>query len=193
MRLIETKNNDSFIRQSLIDPIMCDKIINYFEENKNLQERGVLGDDQFIDLDIKDSYDLTLSPDDSIAIEYSKHLNFCTREYIFNYWEALDVASEPYSISGMNIQKYPPGGGFKRSHYESATYNMSHRILVYMTYLNDCDGGTYFPYQNIEIKPKKGLTIIWPATFTHLHKGVTDYNKTKYIITGWFSFVDSNK
>ena len=57
-----------------------------------------------------------------------------------------------------------------------------------MTYLNDVDdGGTEFLYQNLITPAEKGLTLIWPAGFTHTHRGVVSQTKTKYIATGWYS------
>ncbi len=58
-----------------------------------------------------------------------------------------------------------------------------------MTFLNDVDdGGTEFKYQNLTIPAKKGLTLIWPAPWTHTHRGQVSNTKTKYIITGWYNF-----
>ena len=59
-----------------------------------------------------------------------------------------------------------------------------------MTYLNDViDGGeTEWYYQNIKIKPERGLTVIWPSDWTFTHRGNTSPTQTKYIATGWFNF-----
>ena len=59
-----------------------------------------------------------------------------------------------------------------------------------MTYLNDInDGGeTEFLYQNIKIKPRKGLTLIWPADWTFTHRGNFAPSEEKYIVTGWFNY-----
>jgi len=38
------------------------------------------------------------------------------------------------------------------------------------------------------VQPRKGLTLIWPADWTHHHRGVVSPTQEKYIITGWFSF-----
>ena len=63
------------------------------------------------------------------------------------------------------------------------------RHLVFMTFLNDVEnGGTEFKYQNLTIPAKKGLTLIWPAPWTHTHKGQVSNTQTKYIITGWYNF-----
>ena len=62
-----------------------------------------------------------------------------------------------------------------------------------MTYLNNVnDGGeTQWKYQKIETKPVQGDTVIWPADWTHTHKGCVSKTETKYIITGWYSFNDN--
>ena len=63
------------------------------------------------------------------------------------------------------------------------------RCLVYMTYLNDVNnGGTDFKFQNLTTPAKKGLTVIWPSDWTHLHKGQVSQTDTKYIITGWLNY-----
>ena len=60
-----------------------------------------------------------------------------------------------------------------------------------MTYLNDVpDGGTMFKYQKIITPAKKGSTVIWPAGFTHTHKGQISHTKEKFIVTGWWSLID---
>ena len=60
-----------------------------------------------------------------------------------------------------------------------------------MTYLNDVDDGgeTYFPNQSLKVSPKKGLTLFWPAGVDYPHKGLTSNTQTKYIATGWISFL----
>ena len=61
-----------------------------------------------------------------------------------------------------------------------------------MTYLNDVEegGSTYFSHYDLEIQPRKGLTLIWPAEWTHAHRGNILKEGSKYIITGWISFAN---
>ena len=70
--------------------------------------------------------------------------------------------------------------------YKSSTL---HRVFAWMTYLNDVDvkdgGTTYFNHYDLEVQPKKGLTLIWPAEWTHAHKGNLLQANSKYIITGY--------
>ena len=61
-----------------------------------------------------------------------------------------------------------------------------------MTYLNDVspeDGGSaIFTHYGLELQPQKGQTLIWPAEWTHAHKGSILKGNSKYIITGWMHF-----
>ena len=92
-----------------------------------------------------------------------------------------------------NLQKYPVGGGFKVWHCENDVKSMLNydRCLVFMTYLNDVeDGGTEFFHQHLSTPAKKGLTLIWPAYWTHTHRGIVSRLKEKYIVTGWINFIN---
>ena len=75
---------------------------------------------------------------------------------------------------------------------ERDSLNSLHRIFAWMTYLNDVDikdgGSTFFSHYGLEIQPRKGLTLIWPAEWTHAHKGNLLKADNKYIITGWMHF-----
>ena len=37
------------------------------------------------------------------------------------------------------------------------------------------------------VQPRKGLTVIWPADWTHTHRGVPSPSQDKYIATGWYN------
>ena len=63
------------------------------------------------------------------------------------------------------------------------------RVLAWMVYLNDVtDGGeTAFPTQGKKFSPRAGDVLIWPAYWTHPHRGIVSESQVKYIATGWFS------
>ena len=67
---------------------------------------------------------------------------------------------------------------------------ISQRVLAWMIYLNNVtDGGyTEFPDQRKKFQPRVGDILIWPAYFTHPHRGIVSNTQTKYIATGWFNF-----
>jgi uncharacterized membrane protein len=46
---------------------------------------------------------------------------------------------------------------------------------------------TTFNHYNLDVKPVTGLTLIWPAEWTHAHQGHVITKGSKYIITGWLN------
>lgn len=90
----------------------------------------------------------------------------------------------------FQVQKYHPGDYYNVLHCENGGRSFSiNRVLGFMTYLNTIDeAGTHFPEQNFTSKAEQGLTLIWPAYFTHPHIGLPACRDTKIIITGWFTF-----
>ena len=90
----------------------------------------------------------------------------------------------------FNIQKYKPDQAYHHWHSETSCIESGKRHLVFMTYLNDVkNGGTEFYYfPDLKIQARKGLTLIWPAGWTHPHRGVVNNELEKYIITGWMVF-----
>ena len=174
---------ENFIRIYKVDKKICDNLINYHKLNLEYKRKGITANG--LDLDVKDSIDVNF-------------YNQSTNKHITNFFNVLSVCITKYS-SEFNInfplitdtlnllQYYPKNGGFKVFHYENGNPVSSYRRLVYMLYLNTVkNGGTEFKYQNITLEAIKGNLVIWPAEFTHLHKGVISKDKEKYIATGWF-------
>jgi hypothetical protein len=90
----------------------------------------------------------------------------------------------------FKMQKTKLREGYHIWHYESSTREISHRLLTWMLYLNDVEEGgeTEFLYQSMRVKPKQGTLLIWPAAFTHTHRGNPPLSNEKYIVTGWTEF-----
>ena len=42
----------------------------------------------------------------------------------------------------------------------------------------------------LKIKPKKGLSLVWPADWTFTHRGNSAPSEEKYIVTGWFNYLE---
>ncbi len=79
------------------------------------------------------------------------------------------------------------GGGFHDWHYENPGLQSSPRKLVAQVYLNTIEEGgeTEFLYINKRIKAKQGTLILFPASFTHTHRGNPPIGQDKYIMTTW--------
>ena len=89
------------------------------------------------------------------------------------------------------LQKTNPTEGYHDWHSETNNIACANRTLVWSVYFNDLDdsGETEFLYQKKKIKPKAGRVLIFPGSFTHLHRGNPPY-KSKYIATGWLASND---
>lgn len=175
------------------------------------KEPGGVGDGE-TNLNVKNSMDLKFSPEflrdqkripgfaeeKRLMNNYVFELNLCFANYAEDL--CLDVPELKQDgnksnfdhcnfFEGINLQYYAPGGGFYANHYERGFPNYLNREYVYMTYLNDVpNGGTYFYYQDKTIEAKKGRTLIWPAHYTHIHRGQISKTHEKYIMTGWMGF-----
>ncbi len=183
---------------------LCDRYIETFEKSK-LTHRGYAysTDDGTID-GTKKSTDITFTP------EFLDNLNGATEEgwgelmgelhpklysgvrsYVDKF-PGLDSMNEFGLVDSYNMQRYLPGEGFYKWHCENMGGPKSiARCFVWMIYLNDVeDGGTEFLYQKHTEKAEAGKFVIWPAYYTHMHRGEISYTKTKYILTGWYMFYE---
>jgi len=123
--------------------------------------------------------------------QFTETLIFQINEYV-NIHTFLKNVYAPWTIcENFHIQKYLPGECYHAEHMEHGNEEpYSLRLLAWMVYLNtieDC-GGTKWPQQNFESKAIMGDLYIWPAGWTHSHYGIPS-SETKYIATGWCSFV----
>jgi len=98
--------------------------------------------------------------------------------------------SERHSNYSFKIQKTKIGGGYHLWHNESSSRLYCNRLLTWSLYLNNVDEGgeTEFLYQHIRVKPEQGTLVIWPAAFTHTHRGNPPLSNEKYIVTGWTEY-----
>jgi hypothetical protein len=109
-------------------------------------------------------------------------------QYSSNF--AVLKTSGNHNNFSYKVQKTLIGGGYHIWHYESDSRDKCHRLLAWTLYLNDVEEGgeTEFLYQHIRLKPKQGTLVIWPAAFTHTHRGNPPLSNDKYIVTGWTEF-----
>ena len=114
-----------------------------------------------------------------------KSLSLYTKRYPF--LKSGSNCCEYHLTSLYNFQKYTDGEGYYKLHCEQGPL-APYRMLVWSLYLNDAKSGTEFPTQKKVVKPKAGRMAIWPASWTHPHRGVTPNKGLKYIITGWWNF-----
>lgn len=193
IEISNSSNNPNFIGSWILnDTEMCDEIVNFFESNPSDQSAGAIGGG--VDESQKKTMDISIKPKQlqeekyKIFNTYIKNVVNCFNDYK-EQWPFLNSIKD-MEIGTFNLQKYSPGGHFSAIHTERDSSSNMHRVLAFMTYLNDVEegGDTSFHFYNINVKPKKGKTIIWPAEWTHAHAGNLVKQGSKYIVTGWIQF-----
>ena len=186
----------NFIGSWMIEPpSLCDELITYFESNIAKQHIGVTGGGS--DLSVKDRMDIAIAPNqldlpgNEVFKLYINSLFTCYKDYLVQ-WPFLAQIAQNLEMGNFNLGRYLRGQHLQKMHTERDSLGNLHRVLAWMTYLNDVDEGgeTCFSHYGLNIKPRKGLTTIWPAEWTHAHKGNVLLGESKYMITGWLTFSD---
>ena len=121
---------------------------------------------------------------DNLSMEFLPKI----KEYVSEYLKKFSVlGQEKLLIYDTKAKKIPIGGGFHNWHYENTGLQVSARKLVIQLYLNTIEEGgeTEFLYINKRIKAEQGRLIIFPAAFTHTHRGNPPIGQEKYIVSTW--------
>lgn len=190
---------DDFIGifDNVVSPEYCQKWINHFDKVdaagmsysrvQGLNRPSHINKDQSVDFQNCSLYtdsDLSIQCDDFNAAFWAKCYPLYSEKY------SVLQGADAHKIYCVKIQKTVPGGGYHVWHAENTTRLNSIRVLTFILYLNDVDDGgeTEFLYLSKRIQPKAGRMLIWPAGFTHTHRGNPPLKSNKYIITGWVEF-----
>jgi hypothetical protein len=173
----------------------CQEIINKIEGYiKNNPSEITNGNNQFKNKDIgRKDFSIFTS---RVFSEISKDVNEILNVYINAYADEFFVLRNIGHIRSeeVKLQKTPPKGGYHVWHCEHGFgKGYADRVLAWTIYLNDIpdgEGETEFLWQGVRIKPKAGTLSIFPAAFTHTHRGNPVYSCDKYIATGWYCFAE---
>jgi len=167
----------------------CSSMIGFFDANPDLHQMGISDGivnvqsvkDKEIPIDIRQDWWDIKGPLGDGFYEYKK------------IYPGLDTSVSRWSLYSIcQLMRYEPGDAYWKEHCENdGPTNEKERLLGWMIYLNDIEegGGTTFTHQNFTTKPREGDLYIWPAGWTHLHRGVVAPKEVKYIVTGWCSYL----
>ena len=166
----------------------CEKIIkhlDYLENNSLLfHDKRNLHMEDHMTLNATLDYEIDLTATTRVAEEILPKLQKPIDEYL----EAVSILrSSRFLCYDCKIKKIPQGGGFHNWHFENGVIGATPRTFVIQVYLNDdFEGGeTEFLYQNRREQAVQGDVLIFPAGFTHTHRGNPPIGGTKYLATTW--------
>ena len=173
------------------DETFCDDVISGFETNRAMGI-GVRRDDDArrdyqLEMAAPQSYYPIDMKESALSIRFFEGLTKCVEEYIQEFGIA-EVLTGLYA-KNMLVQRSDADNfdSYSKWHCETYGAEVGDRALTFVMYLDDEAGnnGTEFRYQKHIEKAEKGKIVIFPAGFTHTHRGTMLTSGTKTIITGW--------
>ena len=174
------------------DSKFCEDVIEAFKHNKEIgatcvikRNTGFRKDNQ-IEFNEDDSALMDMR-NSALAGKFFDKLKECVGKYTEEL--GLQMTLGRTYFKNMLVQGYIADNfeSYSAWHCEAGDLENSDRAFVYMLYLNDnFEGGTTdFMYQKHQEIPKQGKLVIWPAGYTHTHRGGMLLSGEKYIATGW--------
>lgn len=163
----------------------CDEIIQKFKNDKRKYSGVTLGGHYS---NIKQTTDLHLSKFldwQKYDIEIKNTVTSCISKYYEQHHEKYVIGySEIYDEGYLIHETVPESIGYKWHHDFYIKPNADYRFLTVIIYLNTIrnKGETEF-ISGKKIKPEVGKMLIFPATWTHVHRGNPPEDINKYIIT----------
>jgi len=175
----------------------CEHLIAEFDRHRSFGAGRNRQDGEGAPKDRKDDYQICYNGRQSSFEDFNgtpardlffKGLQHCFDQYVneFSALKTVDVKCD-----NMKMQKTSSGGGYHIWHSEQGNGEMANRGLVYTLYLNTlpegANGETEFLYQQRRLNPIENTMVLWPAAYTHVHRGNPVHGDNhKYIVTGWF-------
>jgi len=181
-----------YIKYSSLSSVICDELIRLFENDLSYMiVPGETGNTTVSN--IKKTLDLKLQKennpyDDDIFKELNTNINYYFSSIIKRYGINI-IGLSHLNDSGFQIQKYIRENGEYKYHndFTHSKINNQMRIITFLWYLNTVEEGgeTEFFNGRIRIKPEKGKLLLFPSTWTYIHRGNVPISSDKYILTGW--------
>ena len=194
---LKIKESSHFIGSWIVDAAPLDEIINYFNLSNSDHDVGKT-EKGLIDKEKKDCIELSITPKKvkeaklDFFIKYFNILRDCYDDYK-SQWELFESNWNQIHIGAFFIEKFLVSGHHLDFHYDRKNIYSSHKSLSWITFLNNVkkdEGELVFKYFDHSIKPKKGLTLIFPSDWMYMHKQNILKTQDKFILKGNIKFTE---
>lgn len=107
--------------------------------------------------------------------------------YLEKYPE-INLTFNKWYVERFRIKRFNPGKFYDSWHSENGV--QVPRILAILIYLSDHNCGTEF-YNNTVVQSKKGRALVFPAFWTHTHRGQPcPDNKSRYVMSAYVTLTE---
>ena len=185
-----------WVKENSLTEQFCKSVIDKFETDPYRKAGEVDQNNPRIDKNLKITIDTTIThriawrEEDEVLYkalgkalyEYEIHLQKTSK----GKWNLHPSDGYQVKDTGYMVQKYEPNG-FYNWHHDWCMNEGWSRIYTYIWYINTIkeeDGGWTEFIDGTKIQPKVGSILLFPATWTYVHRGYTT-KVPKYIVTGW--------
>lgn len=113
---------------------------------------------------------------------------------VYNQRLGLTIPVPPTpQISEMRIKRYVAGSGEAFQPHFDAIYEVAHRYMVFLWYLNDVEQGgeTEFCDLGIKVPARTGKLLVFPPYWMFQHAGRPPLSGDKYILSMYLLFPQS--
>lgn len=182
-------DKDITLFENVVSSEVCENIIEHFESVASLgvvypRKSQLVTDSQLFHLELQT---LRLSLGLDHLRPFLQTFWQCWKQYADHYG-VLNCESE-MAVRNIKTQKTLPSQGFHQWHWEADSLDHASRISAFTLYLNTVEGGeTEFLQQSKRVPAIQGNLSIFPAAYTHAHRGNPPLDQAKYILTGWVEF-----
>jgi len=177
---------------------LCDKYINYFDKitlnPSKFTTNGALNRNSL--KHVQDTHYCLMTE----LYDHDLNINYVGADFQKIFWEEcypkyiekypIIKEFDRHRILDLKIQKTEKGQGYHTWHAETMQAKECNRFIVISLYLNTVEKGgeTEFLNQSLRVPAIKNRFLMFPATYTHVHRGNPPLSGSKYIITGWVEF-----
>ena len=189
-----------WVKENSLSESFCKTVIEKFEVEPYQIDGVVDQNNPRVDKSVKVTKDMCItgSPEweeedkviyDALVIaldEYETHLEDVSKEKCDAGWKIHPSQYYENKDTGYKVQKYEPNG-YYNWHHDWCMHKGWTRTFTYIWYLNtieENEGGWTEFIDGTKIQPKAGSILIFPATWTFVHRGYTT-KVPKYLINGW--------
>jgi len=181
MKLREGNSLMVGVYDGIIPSNICTSLINLFEDSSDCHE--FINENYkpcFTQMNINSNYpELVRELVNFTRLAYGKYSADIKNKYL----PRIKMMEE------FRIKRYDTSGDERfDEHVDVTDYSSARRALAFLYYLNDNDGNTLFPLQNLSVDPKCGRVVVFSPTWQYPHSGLPPTNNKKYILSTYLHY-----